>query len=113
WEDDDPILDDDHCNYAENIGDTTPIGHYSPIGDSPYGCTDMTGNISEWVADWYEKTYFQNSPSNNPIGPASGWFRVQRGGSWKFDMPWCMRVTFRVHENPNNKANDFGFRCAI
>jgi formylglycine-generating enzyme required for sulfatase activity len=43
-------------------GDTTPVGSYES-GKSPYGLYDMAGNVWEWVSDWYDETYYQNSPS--------------------------------------------------
>ncbi|MCP4418854.1 MAG: formylglycine-generating enzyme family protein [Chloroflexi bacterium] len=39
-----------YCNSEEaGIGTTTPVGYYSPFGDSPYGCVDMSGNVWEWT----------------------------------------------------------------
>ncbi len=51
WGDELPTIE--HCNINNNVGDTTPIGQYSPKGDSPYGCVDMAGNVWEWVGSWY------------------------------------------------------------
>ena len=51
WGNEPPTIE--HCNFNNNIGDTTPIGQYSPKGDSPYGCVDMAGNVWEWVGAWY------------------------------------------------------------
>lgn len=42
--------DQGRCNTEEaRIQATTPVGHYSPRGDSPYGCCDMAGNVWEWT----------------------------------------------------------------
>ena len=47
--------DKTRCNFDYNVKGTTPVGQYSPRGDSPYGCADMAGNVWEWVADWYDE----------------------------------------------------------
>jgi formylglycine-generating enzyme required for sulfatase activity len=76
--------DPNRANYYDTgIGTTSAVGSY-PAGASPYGALDMTGNVCEWVADWYDSGYYARSPERNPTGPDSGKYRVLRGGSWDF-----------------------------
>jgi formylglycine-generating enzyme required for sulfatase activity len=99
------------CNFDGHEQDTTPVGHYSPYGDSPYGCVDMSGNVWEWCADWYVGDYYNNAPAHNPTGPASGSARVLRGGSW-FDSEWGVRGANRLRSGPIFTDDFGGFRCA-
>jgi formylglycine-generating enzyme required for sulfatase activity len=47
-----------------------------------FGLYDMSGNAWEWVSDWFSESYYSESPEKNPPGPASGSFKVLRGGGW-------------------------------
>ncbi|MFQ6115602.1 MAG: formylglycine-generating enzyme family protein, partial [bacterium] len=89
---------------------TTPVGSY-PTGVSPYGVHDLTGNVYEWVADWYQADYYKISPQRNPRGPESGKFRILRGGSWAELKDLC-RPAVRVGQPPESTDSDFGFRIA-
>ncbi|MEW5830799.1 MAG: SUMF1/EgtB/PvdO family nonheme iron enzyme [Chloroflexota bacterium] len=101
-------IDCSKANYCE--GDTTEVGSYES-GTSPFGLYDMAGNVWEWVADWYSETYYQNSPSSNPLGPDSGQGRVLRGGSW-YDYEGYLRASNRNRYSPYSIDGYIGFRCA-
>jgi formylglycine-generating enzyme required for sulfatase activity len=101
----------ENCNTWEaGPHNTTPVGNY-PIGVSPYGVHDLTGNLYEWVADWYQADYYKFSPSRNPKGPDSGAFRVLRGGSWA-ELENLSRPSVRFGQPPDSGDSDFGFRVA-
>ena len=91
-------------------GGTMPVGLF-PSGESPYGVLDMAGNVAEWCADWYEESY-DGSPATNPRGPASGSYRVLRGGSWVSTSPDSFRCAARTSYLPNLRYFFAGFRCA-
>ena len=87
------------CNTQETgIGDTTPVGQYSPDSDSVYGVVDMAGNVWEWTESWYDKAQDR---------------RVVRGGSWSGlrDRALC---AYRGYYPPDRPSDlDLGFRCCL
>jgi formylglycine-generating enzyme required for sulfatase activity len=109
WGNDAP--DKQLCRFNQLFGATTPVGKYSPPGDSPYGCADMAGNVWEWCADWFDGNYYAQSPAKNPTGPVKGQTRVVRGGCW-ISGAASVRASNRYRIIPGYRLDYFGFRCA-
>ena len=97
-------------NDAYCVGDTTRVGDY-PAGASPCGAVDMSGNVYEWVSDWFQPDYYTVSPYDNPQGPPSGTEKVVRGGGWATGR-YFVRVAARGGPDPNSHFDFVGFRCA-
>lgn len=104
-----PSIHSGAANFDNNIGDTMPVGSFAD-GASPYGLYDMAGNVWEWTGDWYNDTYYESSPTENPTGPESGSRHVLRGGSWIYD-EYYLRTTHRGFRAPTYSSNNLGFRC--
>lgn len=84
------------------------VGKYPPNG---FGLYDMAGNMSEWTADWFEREYYKTSPAVDPKGPATGTYRMIRGGAWS-DQGKRITVFFRNWVRPTQRQPNIGFRCA-
>ncbi len=94
----------------EGTETVSPIGNRDK-GTSPYGVHDLAGNLYEWVADWYDDTFYTPLPSLNPRGPIAGTAKVQRGGSY-INGPYRLRSSFRTKGDPTEHDPHVGFRCA-
>lgn len=99
--------------YRGNSGSKTrPVGQKRPNG---LGIYDMSGNVWEWVGDWYHEKYYQYSPKDNPKGPGEDWrdlkSRVVRGGSWG-SFPGGVRAAGRCRNYPVDRGSGLGFRIA-
>lgn len=108
---------DANCNapqanlaYNDGFGKTAIVGSYDE-GRSPTGLHDMAGNLWEWVADWYDPTYYTTAPGTDPAGPESGEQKVVRGGSW-YDTATFTMPAVRLPSPPGNADATLGFRCA-
>ena len=86
-----------------------PVGHFAANG---FGLVDVTGNVWEWCADWFDESYYTASPRRAPSGPAAGTERVLRGGSWMCSENICTnyRPGARSHATPDSGLNNTGFR---
>jgi formylglycine-generating enzyme required for sulfatase activity len=92
------------------VGDTSRVGNY-PSAASPSGALDMSGNVWEWVDDWYDESYYSYSPYSNPPGPVGGEWKVLRGGAWDFAST-SLRTAARLWDDPDWGTYWMGFRCA-
>jgi formylglycine-generating enzyme required for sulfatase activity len=75
------------------------------------GLYDMSGNVWEWVNDWYDGSYYSVSPSTNPLGPVTGTYGVIRGGSW-IPTAFAARSSHRLPFPPGDSYSTIGFRVA-
>ena len=108
-----------HKNTLEDgFTGTAPVGSFPANG---YGLYDMSGNVWEWCADWYQPKYRNIFEARNPKGPAdsldpsksSAPMRVRRGGSYLCWDNFCKRymVGGRISGDPDSSASHLGFRC--
>ena len=123
-------FDNGRCNYAarqrtprgvarwlrrirpkdDDMPPTTPVGQYSPDGDSSYGCTDMAGNVWEWCSTIYRDYPYQADDGREQLD-SSDW-RVLRGGSWLEDDPGSVCCAYRDRGYFGNGVVNDGFRVA-
>lgn len=96
------------CPLGIMRGMTLPVGSFIP---NKWGLFDMSGNVNEWVSDWYGE--YPEMPETNPVGPVDGVYgivdKVFRGGSW--DIPArFLRSSSRMGTSPDARGNALGFR---
>ena len=101
----------DLLNAANCVRKTTPVKEY-PQGQSYYEALDMAGNAFEWVADWYSRTYYGESPVDDPLGPETGNKRSVRSSA--FDSPaYEAEAARRFSARPEEAHPNLGFRCVV
>ena len=95
-------------------GSSQGFNHTWPVGrklGNGFGLHDMSGNVYEWVNDYYSTTYYASSPPTNPTGPAAGSSRTCRGGGWDGFSAYS-RSSWRGSLTPDFSAQQLGFRVA-
>jgi formylglycine-generating enzyme required for sulfatase activity len=98
------------CNSQEaGLGGTSPVGQFSPQGDTPEGLVDMVGNVWEWTNSLYRP--YPYDPNDGRENREATGFRVLRGASWVNDalVAHCLSRLdgdFIFYTN-------VGFRCAV
>lgn len=98
-------------NPLRELGDTQQVGTYEN-GRSPYGLYDMSGNVWEWVDDYY----FPH-PGSDYVSPEFGKkYRLLKGGSWWDCSAYGCGISApaynRAFFEPPVKSKSYGFRCA-
>jgi formylglycine-generating enzyme required for sulfatase activity len=122
WGNEEPTPERGNFNQAWRGYATLAVVGSFESGKSPYGVYDLSGNVSEWVADGYAPDYYRSSPVLNPRGPSAAEtaepfpldrsrLKVIRGASW-ISGTKGMRSTVRAGDPPYNQHGDVGFRCA-
>ena len=104
-------FDRNKCNTSlSGIGGTTPVGQYSPAGDSPYGCADMAGNVWEWCCNLKIPYPYRCSDGREELEGTGD--RVARGGSWN-DVDGSARCAYRYWFSPGYRLDYYGLRCGL
>ena len=100
--------DSKYCWHCHNSSfKVHPVGKKKP---NAWGLYDMLGNVWEYCSDWYGP--YNSDTVNDPVGPAKGWIRIARGGSWLYAAVNC-RSAARNINGPANLDISLGLRLVL
>lgn len=91
-------------------GNTTPVGQYSPAGDSPYGIADAAGNVWEWTRSVYKPYPYGREDRGEPLDSEGS--RALRGGAY-FNGSTFVRCAVRLRHDPVYRGKFIGFRVVL
>jgi formylglycine-generating enzyme required for sulfatase activity len=124
------LLSEAEWEYAARAGTTTPYSFGATIASdqanfagektveagsypaSPFGLSDMHGNVWEWVEDCYVESYRDAPADGTAVAPAGCEWRVVRGGAWNTTTAENMRTAFRLRRVAGSARDNVGFRVA-
>lgn len=89
---------------------TQPVGSLGPQSANAFGLLDMNGDVFQWCQDWYGP--YAAGAATGPAGPATGEYRVVRGGSWYHGAIYC-RSANRSFSGPGDRFGSIGFRVVL
>lgn len=105
--------DNGDIEYGRNYRDPRIVKHEMPPGSwppNPLGIYDMTGNVAEWVLDWYAP--YTPEPKVNPTGPAQGSEKVWRGFG-VIGGKGLIQLYRRGNLLPTDTGGEQGIRCVV
>jgi formylglycine-generating enzyme required for sulfatase activity len=106
-------MDWEKCRNSENKGNETTCGVWEyATGCSPFGHNQMSGNVHEYCADWHDFGAYDRYRRGDLTPPASGGYRVLRGGSWYDSEESHFRCAYSIKVIPWCPCLLHGFRCA-
>jgi formylglycine-generating enzyme required for sulfatase activity len=100
------------ARYKGNVPREVATASRDAFPSNSFGLSNMSGNVWEWVQDFYSRDYYSISPIRNPAGPADGTKRAIRGGSWA-DNETELGATHRASRDPRERSDQIGFRIVI
>jgi len=104
----DPNLDAIAWYTYNSGGKTHPVAQKAP---NAWGLYDMLGNVYEFCHDWFNSSYYDSTPTTDPMGPSTGSSRVARSGSWNSTARFCRSARRSSNSvTPDRTFSYFGFR---